>query len=148
VEAVPSDLDVVATTFRLHCVARQIVKPISGDQPVVASDVIDPTTGGSSTAVRKLRKQYPIVIEARELQTVLVASSTDIVDRQAAKCHVMSSQWVVIVATVITVDSVGAGTFDLEIVDHDELGMGEMHPLCAADKLGPRLSRCPPDPDR
>jgi hypothetical protein len=115
---------------------------------MMASNVIDSATGESSTAVRKLRKQYPILIEAREFETVLVASSTDIVNRKATKRHMVGGQRVVIVAAVITIDAVGAGTLDLEIVDHDELGMGEMHPLSAADQLGSGLAHRSPDPDR
>ena len=83
-----------------------------------------PALTRSKTAV-----EHDVVVDARELQPVVVAARADVVDVQTAEDDVPGRLGVGVVAAVVAVDPVDLAARHLQVVEHEVAHAGEVQPL-------------------
>ena len=110
--------------------------------------MVDRAARASASAALEARVEHEVIVEAAELQAVLVAAAADIVDVQVAEDEEAACVHIGIVAAVVGVDAVRGGVAHLEIVDDHIARSNQVHRVAAALDHGSRLTRRAADPDR
>jgi hypothetical protein len=112
----------------------------------VAADVIDARAAGAAGLDPRVVDEQ--VVDAGDLDAVVVAARSDVVHEQPHERDVMRRGVVGEFAAVVDVDAVRRRVADLDVV-HDHVGRAlELHRLATAVEHRKRLRRIATDPDR
>ena len=104
-EQVAQDQDVSAAALGLRAVLDEVVEAVVGDDAVVAADHVD--ARAAADALDEAAQDVDVV-DARELDAVVVAAGADVLDREVAQDDVVGGCGVG--AAIVDVDAVAGRT--------------------------------------
>lgn len=123
-ESIRPDLNVFAAPFALDGVGAHVGEQGVGDDAAMTADVINATA--PSAPIAELTLKHDIIPDPRELQSVLIATGTNVAKEQIAEDEVMGRQWIGVGAAVVAIDAIAGGVGDFQVFDDNEPGPSQL----------------------